>query len=149
VNQNILPSDRVGVVGVKLPTSQAAGNADTGWVSMALFRSAMAVVAAGALGTSATLDAKIQQAQDDTGTGVKDIAGKAITQLTQAASGSNKVTVINVRATDLDFGAGFTHIRLRVTGAVAASLTSAVLLGLDPVHGVASADDAAEVVEIV
>jgi hypothetical protein len=149
VNHNILPSDRVGVVGVKLPTSQAAGNADTDWVSMALFRSAMAVINAGALGSSATLDAKIQQAQDDTGTGVKDVTGKAITQLTQAGSGSNKVAVINVRATDLDFGAGFTHIRLRVTGAVAASLTSAVLLGLDPVHGVASADDAAEVVEIV
>jgi hypothetical protein len=149
VNHNIRASDRVGVVGVKHPTSQSAGNVDTGWVSMALYRSAMAVIQAGALGASATLDAKIQQAEDDQGTGVKDVTGKAITQLTQAGSGSNKVGIINVRATDLDFGNGFTHIRLRVTAAVAASLTSAVLLGLDPVHGVASADDAAEVAEIV
>jgi hypothetical protein len=38
----------------------------------------------GVLGASATVDAKLQQATDNSGTGVKDVTGKAITQLVKA-----------------------------------------------------------------
>jgi hypothetical protein len=40
----------------------------------------LAVLQSGALGTS-DLDAKLQQAKDSSGTGAKDVTGKAITQL--------------------------------------------------------------------
>ena len=44
------------------PASQAAGTATTDWVSMALFHDLLAIVQTGSLGTSATVDAKLQQA---------------------------------------------------------------------------------------
>jgi hypothetical protein len=37
----------------------------------------IAVIKTGVLGASATVDAKLQQATDSSGTGVKDITGKA------------------------------------------------------------------------
>lgn len=148
-NHNILPSDRAAVVGVINPSSQAAGALSTGWVSMADWRNLMAIVVAGALGSSATLDAKIEQATSSGGAGAKDVDGKAITQLTQAGTDSNKQAIINVRPTDLDYNNGFTHVRLTVTVATAASLTAALLLGFDRPHGVASDADAASVDEIV
>jgi len=149
MNRNLLPSDRVAVADAIDPTSQSAGALSTGWISMATFQSVMAIAIAGALGSSATLDAKLEQASDSSGTGVKDVTGKAITQLTQAGTDSNKQAVINCRAEELDIANGFTHVRLTMTVATAASLTSAVLLGLDPRYGAASDNDVASVDEIV
>ena len=81
------------------PSSQAAGTVTTGWISVANHHGLLAIVQTGVLGTGATVDAKLQQAQDASGTGAKDLTGKAITQLTQAASGSAK------QARDKDFQA--------------------------------------------
>jgi hypothetical protein len=83
------------------------------------------------LGASATVDAKLQQATDSSGTGVKDITGKAITQILKA-SGDNKVAMINVRDTDLDVNNGFTYVRLTVTVGTATSLIAACLSGFLP-----------------
>jgi hypothetical protein len=126
-----LTSEKVQLVGVINPASNGAGTLTTGWIPMSAFEELLAIVLAGALGTSATLDAKLQQAQDSGGTGAKDIAGKAITQLTQAGTDkSNKQAQINVRAEELDRNGGFTHVRLSMTTAVAASGSSAVVLGM-------------------
>lgn len=131
MNSNILPSDRTRVMGVIDPEATAASTVTTGWVSMASFNSAMAIIFAGTLGSSATLDAKLEEASDSSGTGAKDITGKAITQLTQAGTDSDKQAVINCFSEDLDSANDFTHIRLSVTVAVATSDVGAVLLGLD------------------
>lgn len=148
-NHNLLPSDRVAVLDVIDPSSQAAGAVSTAWISMTQLYSLMAVIAAGTLGADATLDAKIEQATSAAGAGAKDVEGKAITQLTKAGTDDNKQAIINVRATDLDFNAGYTHARLTITVGTAASLTSAVLLGLDARYNPASALNAASVDEIV
>jgi hypothetical protein len=146
---NILPSDRVAIVGAINPVSQGAGAVSTPWISVQNWRSMMAIVQAGALGASATLDAKIEQATSAAGAGAKDVPGKLITQLTQAGTDSNKQAVINLRQAELDFANGFTHVRLTLTVGVAASLIAAVLLATDARYNPASDNDAATVDEIV
>lgn len=144
-NANILPSDDVRIVGVIDPDANAAGALSTAWVSMSSFQNVMAIVMAGTLGSSGTLDAKLEQATDGSGTGVKDITGKAITQLTQAGTDSDKQAVINCRADELDVANGFDYVRLTMTTAVATSDSAALLLGLDqryePTADLASVDE--------
>lgn len=149
MNPNLLPSDRAAIVGVIDPDVTAAGAVSTGWVAAKDFLTFMAIVFAGTLGSSATLDAKIEQASDSSGTGAKDVTGKAITQLTQAGTDSDKQAIINVKQSDLDLVNGFTHLRLTVTVGTASSDAGAVLLGFDPAYGPASDYDAASVDEIV
>ena len=111
-NHNLPPSSRLGLVDVINPSSQAAGTATTGWISMASVGAVLAAIQVGALGASATVDAKFQQATSAAGAGAKDITGKAITQLTKAGTDDNKQVLMSVRAEDLDFNNGFTHVRL-------------------------------------
>lgn len=145
---NVRPSHRATIVGAINPVSQGVGSVSTGWVSMALFSSLMAVIQAGVLGASATLDAKLQQATDGSGTGAKDIAGKAITQFTKAGTDDNKQAVIEVKSDQLDVNAGFTHVRLTLTVGTAASLVAGLLFGLDARYD-PSDSDAATVDEVI
>lgn len=147
--KTIRPSDRAAVVGVIDPDAYAAATYTTGWIDMASYNEIMAIVMAGDLGASATIDAKIEQATDGSGTGAKDVTGAAITQLTKAGGDDNKQAVINLWAEDLDIDNGFTHARLSVTVGVAASDMGAVVLGLAKRFKAASSGDLATVDEIV
>lgn len=147
--KTVRPSDRAAVVGVIDPDAYGTGTETTGWIDMASFNEIMAVVMAGTLGASATLDAKIEQAQDASGTGVKDVAGAAITQLTKAGSDDDKQAIINLWAEDLDVDNDFTHVRLSMTVGTAASDAGAVVLGMCERYGPASDGDLASVAEIV
>ena len=131
MNPNILPSDRVRVMGIIDPDVYVASTVTTAWVAKEEYAHFLAVVMAGTLGASATLDAKLEQATDSSGTGAKDITGKAITQLTQAGTDSDKQALINLRADELDTANDFTHVRLSLTVAVATSDAGAVVLGFD------------------
>jgi hypothetical protein len=131
------------------PSNQASGTATTGWISVANYHGLLAEVQTGALGTSATLDAKLQQALDSTGTGAKDITGKSITQLTQAASGSNRQVLINVKPEELDTVNGFGFVRLSVTVGVAASMTTAQLIGVNPRYAPADSQNQAAVAQVI
>lgn len=146
---NVKPSDRVGVVAAIDPDVTTASTVTTGWIDMAKWGAIMAVVMAGTLGASATLDAKLEQAKDTSGTSAKDIAGKAITQLTQAGNDSDKQSIINCFQQDLDIDNGFTHVRLSLTVGIATSDAGAIVLGFDPVKGQANLSDASTVDEIV
>lgn len=145
------PSDRAAVVGVVNPAGLTATTHDTGWINMGDFERIMAIVAWGALGNGAELDAKLQQASDSSGTGAKDITGKAITQVSEdiTPQPNNQQAIINLRAEELDVTNGFTHARLRITVGTATSDASGIVLGLDPRFGPASDNDASSVVEIV
>ncbi len=124
-----LSSESVQVVGRIDPDVTAAGTVTTGWISMATYPELLAVIMAGTLGASATVDAKFQQATDSSGTNAKDITGKAITQMTQAGTDmSDKDALINLKAESLDRTNGFTHARLSVTVATATSDLGAVVL---------------------
>ena len=147
--KTLRPTDQVAVVGVIDPDAYAADTYTSGWIDMADFNRIMAVVRAGDLGTSATLDAKLEQASDSSGTGAKDITGAAITQLTQAGTDSNKQAIINAWAEDLDRANGFTHVRLSMTVGTATSDAGAIVFGFDRRYGSASDGDLASVDEIV
>lgn len=146
---NTLPSERVAVAGVIDPDANTAAALTSDYLDMRKFGSALAIIMAGTLGSSATLDAKLVQATDSSGTGVKDITGKAITQLTQAGTDDDKQAIINCRADELDVDNGFTHVAIVMTTAVATSDSGAILLGLDPRYAPASDNDLASVDEIV
>lgn len=146
---NAKPSEVAGIAGIIDPDAYAAGTYTTGWVNMSRWMALMAIVTAGDLGASATLNAKLQQASDSSGTGAKDIAGKAITALTQAGTDDNKQAIINLRGEEMDVDNGFNHVRLSMTVATATSDAGALLLGMFPVRGPATDVDATTVDEVV
>ena len=145
---NAKGSELLAILATLDPVSQAAGTATTGWISAANHHGLLAIIQTGVLGTGATVDAKLQQAQDGSGTGAKDIAGKAITQIVKA-TGDNKQALINAKPEDLDTVNGFGFVRLSVTVGTAASQTAAQVLGVNPRELPASTANQAAVVQVV
>jgi hypothetical protein len=145
---NSKPSEISALLGVVSPISQTAGTVTSAWVSMTDFLNLMAVIQTGVLGASATVDAKLQQATDSSGTNAKDITGKAITQIVKA-SGDNKQAIINLRGGELDVAGGFAFVQLSLTVGTAASQVSAAILGMNPRYADASAFNPTSVVQVV
>ncbi|MEX0302214.1 MAG: hypothetical protein AB3N24_07310 [Leisingera sp.] len=143
------PSAAMALLGVIEPDATATGDHSTGWISMADTQAIMAVILAGALGATATIDAKIEQATDETGANAKDVTGAAITQLTKAAGDDNKQAVIELWGEDLDIKNDFSHVRLTVSVGVANSDVGAMVIGTHPRQGPASDLNLASVAEIV
>lgn len=140
----------VAVMGSIDPDAYTAGTYTTGWISTKNYQDFMAVVQAGTLGTNATIDAKIEQAQDASGTGAKDVTGAAITQITQAGTDqSDTQAVISVSTGDLDAENLFTHFRLSITVGTATSDAGGIVLGTSGRYGPAAGQDAASVGEVV
>ncbi|MBL0419761.1 hypothetical protein JI739_05305 [Ramlibacter sp. AW1] len=148
MNPNVKFAERTAVLATLDPASVAAGTVVTTWVPVANFHSFAALINTGVLGTAATLDAKLRQATDATGTGAKDIPGKAIAQIVKA-SGDNKQAIVECRSDDLDHDGGFAWVALSATVGVAASIFSATLLGVHPRYAPASAFNQASVVQTV
>ncbi|MGV1017426.1 MAG: hypothetical protein ACOYBW_08625 [Fluviibacter phosphoraccumulans] len=144
---NLLPTEVAAVVGTIDPDAYAANTYLSGYIALKNFRRFMAVVQAGDLGASATLDAKLVGYTNGSGGGAADITGAAITQLTQAGSDSNKQAIINLN-TDSLAGLGFTHFAVSMTVGTATSDAAALVLGFDAPYAPASDSDAASVDEI-
>jgi hypothetical protein len=130
---NAKGSELLSVLATIDPAAQAAGTVTTGWISVANHHGFLSLVQTGVLGTSATVDAKLQQAVDSTGTSAQDI----------------KQALINVKPEELDTVNGFGFVRLSVTVGVAASQTSAQVLGLNPRFAPADASNQAAVVQVI
>lgn len=143
------PSEVAAVIGRLDPVSQAAATVVSTYVDMQKFKKAMFILSVGALGASATVDAKLRQATDSSGTGVKDISGTSMVQLTQAGTDSNKQVVFNLDAAQLDVANEFDFATLSVTISVAACLISVIVIGIEPRFGPASDNDLSTVDEIV
>ncbi len=142
-------SETLAVLATINPSSQAAGTAYSGWVSMAEFDRILALIQVGAFGAAATVDANVSQAQDAAGTGAKAIGtGKAITQLV-AAGGNNVQALIDVRSTELDVANGYGFVQLAIVVGTAATETAGVMLGGDVRFVPASSFNQAGVVQIV
>ncbi len=146
---NAKGSEQLSILATLDPGNQAVGVATTGWVPLNTHHGLLALVQTGTLATGATVDAKLQQAQDASGTGAKDVAGKSIAQLTQASNGANRQALINLRSEELDVNNGFAFVRLVVTVAAAAANTSAQLLGVNPRLASAETANQAAVAQIV
>ena len=145
-NQKI--SEGLAVLATYDPASVAASTVTTGWVDQSVFFYVLALIQTGVLGASATVDAKLQQATDSSGTGAKDVTGKAITQIVKA-TGDNKQAMISMKEADLDTEGGFRYVRLSITVGVAASQLSAALIGGVPRYQPANAYNQAAVAQIV
>lgn len=149
MNLNLKATEQVAVVGNIDPDAYAASTVTTGWIAAQKFHAFIAIVQAGTLGASATLNAKLEQASDSSGTGAKDITGKAITALTQAGTDDDKQALIHLRPNELDMDNSFTHFRLSMTIGTAASDAGGIVLGVGPRTGPAQDNDASTVDEIV
>ena len=147
---NMLPSEACAVLGTIDPDAIAAGTVVSDYVDLGKFERVMVVIMAGTLGTSATVDASILQATDSAGTGAKALSpAKAITQLTEAGTDSDKQVIINVQADELDISNDFDHIAVSVDIGTATSDFAAVIFGFNPRSMPASDNDLASVAEIV
>lgn len=142
-------ADQVAVLASIDPDAYGASTVVSGYVDAADFHTLMAVIQAGTLGSSATLDAKLVQATSAAGAGSKDITGAAITQLTQAGTDSDKQAVISTLATSLDTAGGFRFVAISMTVGTASSDAGAVLLGVFPRSAPADDFDASTVDEVV
>jgi len=147
---NALASESAAIVATIDPDAQTAGAVLSDYVAAKDFANFQAIILAGTLGSSATLDAKLRQATDASGTDVKDITNKAITQLTEASpDDSDKQAIINLKPEELDLANDFTHFNLVITVATATSDVGGLIVGQDPRYGPASDNDLASVAEIV
>lgn len=129
-NPRVSPSDRQAVVGVIDPDANAAATYLTAAIDMSQWQSIQAIIMAGDLGSSATIDAKLTQATTSGGT-YKDVTGKSITQLTQAGADDNKQAIINCRSEELDVANGYRYVKLSMTVGTATSDCGAIVLGTD------------------
>lgn len=93
--------------------SQASANTD--WIQVfADANRAVFQIVVGAVGTS--LAVKLTQAQDDAGTGAKDITSAALVTITNGGSnGENSICTIDIGPGDLDDKNGFDYVRCEVT----------------------------------
>lgn len=146
---NLNPSQRSAVIAIIDPDAYATGTQNTAWWDTAEIEKALAVIMAGDFAATGVLSAKIQQATDAAGTGAKDVAGLAITNLTQAGASDNKQSLINVTAADLDFNNGFRFARLSMTLATAGADAGAVVIGFDFRRGDGKSHNLASVAEVV
>lgn len=149
MNMNARGNEQVAIGGAIDPDVTAASTVVSDYMSMSDFESAMGIVMAGTLGSSATVNAKLVQATDSSGSGSKDISGTDITELTEAGTDSDKQATIGCRAEDLDMDNGFTHVALSITVAVATSDVGGLLLGINARSLPASDADVASVDEVV
>lgn len=146
---NAKATEHLALVGIIDPDANTAATLTTAWVNIKNFAMLAALIMAGDLGSSATINAKLEQATSSGGAGAKDITGKAITALTQAGTDDNKQAWINVKPEELDVDGGFAFVRLSMTTATATSDSAACLFGLFPSRGPATDVDLASVDEVV
>lgn len=147
---NMLPSEQAAILGVIDPDAYAAGTYVTGWIDMSLWDRIQAIVMAGDLGASATLDAKVTVGTTSTGGTTADVTGGAITQLTQAGSDSNKQAIINLDVNQLAAThVAYQYMRLSMTVGTATSDAGGLVLGFGPKYAPADDNDASTVDEIV
>lgn len=93
------------------PANKTPAAHNTAWTSMANHQRAIYIVRVGSMAATSTLDFKLQQATDSSGTDAKDISGKSITQLTQAGGDGSETVVVELRTEELDVDGGFDYVR--------------------------------------
>ena len=102
------------------------------FVSLENYHRAFLLLSVSEMAALSTVDAGIQQASDVTGTGVKAITGKTITQLTQAAGDTNSLVCIELQTEELDVDNDFEYVRFYVTNAVNTVNFEGILFGCSP-----------------
>ena len=138
--------ERWAIVGTIDPDVTTASTVLSDAIDMSKYTEIWALVLAGTLGASATVDAKLTQATTSGGT-YKDVTGKAITQLVKATDDDKQAT-IQCRGEDLDMDNSYRYVKLSLTVGTATSDVGAVVIGRVK-EGLASSNDLASVAETV
>jgi len=102
----------------------------TGYVSLAEYHRAFALLHLGEPGQGATIDVAVTQATDTLGTGAKAVAGKAPNQAVAADAGG--YIGIELRTDELDASNDFNCVQVTVTVGAAAYTYSLYVFGLVP-----------------
>jgi len=111
-----------------LPPVSSQAEQNTGWIAVANYDRIVVMIETGAIAAGGTVDADIEIATDASGAGSTNLAGKSITQLTDADD--NKLVAIEIRPEEMNIsGAHYTHIQLELTAATAACLVAAQVWG--------------------
>jgi hypothetical protein len=138
--------ESIAILGTIDPKDLATSAVNSDYCDCAKYGKVSAFILIGAI--TGTIDAKLQQASDSSGTGVKDITGKSITQL--AATDDNKQAVISVDVSELDLANDFTHVRCVVTPTGGTTNFGGVaMLGGDARFSPVDSHDLSTVAEIV
>ncbi len=147
---NMLFSEACSVLDAIDADAYTAATYTTGWIDMSIWSKIGALVAVGDLGSSATVAAKLEQSGPTSGTGTKDITGKAIVGLTQTpTNNSNTQQWINCRNDELDAINNFRYVRLSITIGTATSDAAGYVFGLDCKYGPATDHDNANVTQVI
>lgn len=141
-------SERLAVVAAIDPDAYGTGAQESDIIDMSLHRRVLFFVMAGTLGTSATLDFKVEASANANMSGAADMTGKAITQLTQAGTDSDKQAIVEVTAAEV-LDAGARYIRGVMTIGTAGSDAGVLAVAGDTRYQPASEYDLASVDEIV
>jgi len=112
--------------------SFAVGEHNSGFVALNNYHRAVILVDVGDIVATGTVSIDIEQATTTAGAGIKAIAGKSITQLTQAGGDSDDTICIELRTEELDVDGGFDCINVEVTVGVAAAELSVWVFGCEP-----------------
>jgi len=110
-----------------IPPLVGAGTPSTAWIDIKTACNWLGIAQAGAVVTT-SIDGKFEQATDGSGTGAKDVTGKAITQLTAGPA----VALVNLNAGDLDLANGFQFIRWSMVSVGASTEFAGLLTAQDP-----------------
>lgn len=126
--------------------SFAIGTHTSSYVSLMNYHRAVVVINVGDIAAGGALDAKILQATTTAGAGVKDITGKAITQLTQAGGDSDSIVCIELQTEELDVTNLFDCIALELTVTSGAVEFSYIIYGIEPRYPPVGTTNWAEIV---
>lgn len=131
-----------------IPADSETTEQNTGWISAGGHHRFVVLISVGDMGTNATFDVDIEQAQDSDGTGVKDVSSPdlSITQLDESDGDGNQAIIINFRSAQLDVANGFDYFRVECTPATAAVEFSVMVFGVEPRHAPVSTTNVEEVV---
>lgn len=112
-------TERVSEVMVPLVGTNAddffAGVYTSAYVSMANYHRGWLFLDVGEMTATATLDLLLLEATSAAGAGAVAIAGKAITQLTQAGGDGDQIICIELRCEELNVSGGFSFVAVRHT----------------------------------
>jgi hypothetical protein len=112
------------------PDVVAIGVHASPFFNLANHQRAVVILLVGDMQAGATVDMQLWQATTQAGANAKIIAGKAITQLTQAGGDGNDSLIVEVRTEELDVDGGFTFVNAIITVAGdTVELASLALLG--------------------
>lgn len=112
-------------VTVLYPDNRAIGVYNSDWGNSGGHHRWVVELYVGVIAAGGSVDLVLQEATDDDGTDAANIAGKAITQLTQAGGDGDDTVIIEVRSEELTPGYSYVRAVLTIAGNTAYTCLSA------------------------